>query len=291
MHSQNMVRSPLPEAESNQFCAGYQDFPETFRGIVADELDALLLIEACIGNMLCAINMNPLSMASLRIQSGSVIVFSENSSPAHMQRWRDGLSWSPSRNQGPFLLYKTLPGSDGLRYRVISYYHPQDVNPLNFSRFRRQQGPVVLSCPSQMSEFRRFLVNIHQTEHVAGLVARAFKESNNVMDSPQSLQFPRVQPQHYQPEQFSTTYNQPPMEAEPYSPPPTIAGEKESYYQNMYYSDNGSYHPGAQACSCGGIAQMQFRQLMHQHAHSNWLTRPLSLAPLRYECRNDMHLG
>ncbi|KAJ3394109.1 hypothetical protein HDU84_000137 [Entophlyctis sp. JEL0112] len=141
---------------------------ESWFGFVKDKADAVMLVEAVIAGSLKALKMVP---ASAKLRSGSVVIFAESHLQTQMTRWRDGESWSPSRIQGPFLLYRevestkgksgngasqaeaakcrfsttsmrpnsrlvangfakrtiTIVGSDNTKYRVISYFFPDDV--------------------------------------------------------------------------------------------------------------------------------------------------------------------
>ncbi|KAJ3063231.1 hypothetical protein HDU98_000927 [Podochytrium sp. JEL0797] len=178
----------------------------TVTGFVKEPYDASLVIAAIVSGALQALNAVPMSLSDLRIESGTVLVFAENSSMGQMVRWRDGKRWSASRLQGPFLLYReveassnsspstttspssthpeqearfqntvvrgktkfvpnglakrtlTLTGSDGNRYRVISYFYPADVAHL----YGDPPGGGVaggkrLETPSRMRQFERFL--------------------------------------------------------------------------------------------------------------------------------------
>ncbi|KAI8611801.1 Gti1/Pac2 family-domain-containing protein [Chytriomyces sp. MP71] len=166
------TQTPTPKPDQQMASANHQ-FLETFYGYVKNRMDALLLIEACIDGTLFPLNVTPVDLSRVRIRSGTVLVFAENSSHSMMVRWRDGERWSPSRIHGQFLLYRevistrhdsnsngeqpetctrfstsgarpntrlvpngfakrtiTLTGSDGNRYRVISYFYPSDVSHL-----------------------------------------------------------------------------------------------------------------------------------------------------------------
>ncbi|KAJ3026568.1 UNVERIFIED_CONTAM: hypothetical protein HDU68_005428, partial [Siphonaria sp. JEL0065] len=165
----------------------------------------------------------------------------------------------------------TLPGSDGQRYRVISYYLPQDVNPLNFSRAQHQLGAVSLQCPSQLPEFKKFVPFLKSTDHLANLLARAFKDVSllRVSMSPQSngTVYPtglhsdsRFQPQ----QQYYS------------SPTPSL-----QHNFSSYHNDTPHFHGNSlQRCSCGGLGNKSFAELMNHHAYSNW-SKPAILAPIR----------
>ncbi|QLL33981.1 hypothetical protein HG536_0F03060 [Torulaspora globosa] len=85
----------------------------TFRGFIEDENDALLLFQATVDGKLKHIPRRPYEIERRHlIVSGSVFVFVEEISG--IKRWTDGVSWSPSRIAGRFLIYKELDkGSSG----------------------------------------------------------------------------------------------------------------------------------------------------------------------------------
>lgn len=85
----------------------------TFRGFIEDENDALLLFQATIDGRLKHIPRRPYEIERRHlIVSGSVFVFVEEISG--IKRWTDGVSWSPSRIAGRFLIYRELDkGSSG----------------------------------------------------------------------------------------------------------------------------------------------------------------------------------
>ncbi|KAJ3394108.1 hypothetical protein HDU84_000136 [Entophlyctis sp. JEL0112] len=78
---------------------------ESWFGFVKEKADAVALVEAVIARRIRALKMVP---ATAKLRSGSVIVFAESSLQTQMTRWRDGESWSPSRIQGTFLLYREV---------------------------------------------------------------------------------------------------------------------------------------------------------------------------------------
>ncbi|KAJ3286813.1 hypothetical protein HDU79_006180, partial [Rhizoclosmatium sp. JEL0117] len=178
--------------------AASRRFTETWKGFIQEPLDAQLVIEGCVSGLLQPLNIIPMSLSDLTIRSGTVLVFAENSAMGQMVRWRDGCRWSASRLQGPFLLYReveassntssseperdvrfvntvvrgktkfvangmakrtlTLTGSDGNRYRVISYFYPADVAHLYGDPVVTVSEKVqMLSTPSRMPEFARFV--------------------------------------------------------------------------------------------------------------------------------------
>lgn len=82
----------------------------TFKGYIHDEADALLLLQATLEGRLHQISRRPYEIERpYLIVSGSVFVFVEEVSG--IKRWTDGVSWSPSRISGRFLIYKGLDKS------------------------------------------------------------------------------------------------------------------------------------------------------------------------------------
>lgn len=79
----------------------------TFEGYVRDTQDALILIQAVIDGILQPAQHRPSEQErATSIRSGAVYIFNERESSIH--RWTDGVSWSPSRILGNFLLYRQL---------------------------------------------------------------------------------------------------------------------------------------------------------------------------------------
>jgi hypothetical protein len=79
----------------------------TFTGYVATTQDALILFEACLTGVLHHVPRRPHDRErSHLVRSGSVFIYEENSSG--IKRWTDGVTWSPSRILGNFLVYREL---------------------------------------------------------------------------------------------------------------------------------------------------------------------------------------
>lgn len=84
----------------------------TFEGYVRDTQDALILIQAVIDGRLQPAQHRPSEQERpTSIRSGAVYIFNERESSIH--RWTDGVSWSPSRILGNFLLYRQLRKRSG----------------------------------------------------------------------------------------------------------------------------------------------------------------------------------
>ncbi|KAG0192485.1 hypothetical protein DFQ28_008984 [Apophysomyces sp. BC1034] len=67
-------------------------------------MDALLIFEACRRGILPKISRRLQERERGTVQSGTIFVFDERESG--IKRWTDGLSWSPSRILGNFLVYR-----------------------------------------------------------------------------------------------------------------------------------------------------------------------------------------
>ncbi|KAI8620696.1 hypothetical protein BC830DRAFT_458923 [Chytriomyces sp. MP71] len=190
----------------------------TYFGYIEDVTDAQLVIEGCVRKMLKKFS-SSFDTSTLDITSGVVVVIMEAG-----MRWRDKLTWSPSRAYGPFLLYRevevakdasqplvnakfrgltrsigidsgiaptfssktlkpgtrvveggftkrtiTLTGSDGMRYRLISYARADDIRKIRLNatdaseEYRTLSNELVaggevpaLTRPSQDDKFKQF---------------------------------------------------------------------------------------------------------------------------------------
>lgn len=79
----------------------------TFTGYVATTQDALILFEACLTGVLHHVPRRPHDRERTHlVRSGSVFIYEETSSG--IKRWTDGVTWSPSRILGNFLVYREL---------------------------------------------------------------------------------------------------------------------------------------------------------------------------------------
>lgn len=88
------------------------DISPTFKGYIEDENDALLILQATLDGKLQQIPRRPYEIERpYLIVSGSIFVFVEEVSG--IKRWTDGISWSPSRITGKFLVYRELDKSSG----------------------------------------------------------------------------------------------------------------------------------------------------------------------------------
>jgi Gti1/Pac2 family transcription factor len=79
----------------------------TWRGFIHTTRDGLMLLEACLQGHLSHIPRRPHDRERQSIiSSGNIFVYEENASG--IRRWTDGITWSPSRIMGNFLVYREL---------------------------------------------------------------------------------------------------------------------------------------------------------------------------------------
>ncbi|KAM0334079.1 hypothetical protein ACHAQA_001099 [Verticillium albo-atrum] len=79
----------------------------TWQGHVASTLDAVVLFEACLSGHLRHVPRRPHDRERQDlIQSGQVFIYEEHASG--IKRWTDGVTWSPSRILGNYLIYREL---------------------------------------------------------------------------------------------------------------------------------------------------------------------------------------
>lgn len=102
----------------------------TFTGHVATTTDALILFEACLQGHLSHVPRRPHDRErSALIRSGSVFIYEENASG--IKRWTDGVTWSPSRILGNFLVYRELdkPFPPGEKKRAMKKQNRRPSRP------------------------------------------------------------------------------------------------------------------------------------------------------------------
>lgn len=145
----------------------------TFRGYVGTTTDALILFEACLTGVLHHVPRRPHDRErSQLVRSGSVFIYEENASG--IKRWTDGVTWSPSRILGNFLVYRELdkPFPPGEKKRAMKkgtrrptqparpgepYPRPQESNGSAYSPVTPTAGPPI-GERTQQSEMERALV-------------------------------------------------------------------------------------------------------------------------------------
>ncbi|KND91622.1 Global transcription regulator sge1 [Tolypocladium ophioglossoides CBS 100239] len=92
----------------------------TWNGYVASTLDALVLIQGAFEGVLTHVPRRPHDRERQDlIKSGSIFIYEEHASG--IKRWTDGVSWSPSRILGNFLIYRELdkPFAPGEKKRAL----------------------------------------------------------------------------------------------------------------------------------------------------------------------------
>ncbi|KAG9777950.1 Global transcription regulator sge1 [Exophiala dermatitidis] len=102
----------------------------TFRGHVATTQDALILFEACLQGHLSHVPRRPHDRErSSLIRSGCIFIYEENASG--IKRWTDGVTWSPSRILGNFLVYRELdkPFPPGEKKRAMKKQQRRSTRP------------------------------------------------------------------------------------------------------------------------------------------------------------------
>lgn len=79
----------------------------TWKGFIHTTFDALIVLEACLQGDLHHIPRRPHDRERPHIiTGGNVFIYEENASG--IKRWTDGVTWSPSRIMGNFLVYREL---------------------------------------------------------------------------------------------------------------------------------------------------------------------------------------
>ena len=120
------ARSSMPSATTSvptgrsQHHNAEAEFAPTWDGVIHSTQDALLIIEACLSGKLSHVPRRPHDKErGEQIKSGSIFVYEENASG--IKRWTDGLTWSPSRIMGNFLVYRELekPFPPGEKKRAV----------------------------------------------------------------------------------------------------------------------------------------------------------------------------
>ncbi|KAF2811059.1 uncharacterized protein BDZ99DRAFT_352991, partial [Mytilinidion resinicola] len=92
----------------------------TLNGAIQTTHDGLLVVEGCLQGVLMHVPRRPHDKERAdQIKSGSIFVYEENASG--IKRWTDGLTWSPSRIMGNFLIYRELekPFPPGEKKRAV----------------------------------------------------------------------------------------------------------------------------------------------------------------------------
>jgi hypothetical protein len=122
--------TPPSAPGSGSSSLGSNTLQPTFTGYVASTKDALILFEACLIGHLNHIPRRPNERErNSLIHSGCVFIYVENASG--IKRWTDGVTWSPSRILGNFLVYRELdrPFPPGEKKKVIKKQERRAARP------------------------------------------------------------------------------------------------------------------------------------------------------------------
>jgi hypothetical protein len=101
----------------------------SFAGIVLNSRDALLLFTEAIHGRIPMITRRPHDKERAHsISSGNIFIYCEHNSS--IKRWTDGVTWSPSRIMGNFLIYRELNKGfpPGEKKRAAKKKRPEDVD-------------------------------------------------------------------------------------------------------------------------------------------------------------------
>ncbi|KAJ3096748.1 hypothetical protein HK100_005500 [Physocladia obscura] len=250
------------QSVSHQTQLQQQDYNfETFFGFVKDKADAVIIVEACVSGMLPCIPPNKFGNLCFR---------------------SDGGNWTTSKLNDGFLLYRetessigpllnpagtcplftagslktntqlvpdgmakrtiSLAGSDGNRYRVISYFYPREIEG-----YFNQSGIRILNSPSDLPEFASLKQSLTTQSTPIAIANRHATEACGIMLPPswsntQQKLSPSLQHEHNT----------------------VVAADRQCL----------------QRCFCGGIAS--FRAIRHGHKwNETFFSKPLYLAPIR----------
>ena len=122
----------------------------TINSHVATTQDALILFEACLTGHLSHVPRRPHDRErSTLIRSGSVFIYEENASG--IKRWTDGVTWSPSRILGNFLVYRELdrPFPPGEKKKAMKKNTRRPTRPGEpYPRHENASGSYSLTTPS-----------------------------------------------------------------------------------------------------------------------------------------------
>lgn len=106
---------------------------ESFRGRIETESDCIVLIDLARRGIIPRVQRRLTDRERREIRHGSVFVYWEEES--RIRRWTDGMSWTPSRVQGVFLVYKQLLHTSpmvkktysavcsNMNFHIVGYYH------------------------------------------------------------------------------------------------------------------------------------------------------------------------
>ncbi|KAI9326320.1 Gti1/Pac2 family-domain-containing protein [Obelidium mucronatum] len=273
-------------------------FHETYYGFVKSKHDAMLLVEACIAGELQPLNVTPVDLTELRIQSGTVIVFGECTSHMQMIRWRDGGKWSPSRINDRFLLYREVcatttndlihpVGNEVSRFTNVNTRPSTRLVPHGFAKRtisvfghlyaagrgvrQHHNHDGKLQVPSQSPQFHKFVklvkkLDAESSENVSKESGVGTSEELQQQHQQQQQLSPQQQPEdlHPQPNQYDQWNTQSRIEE---------GGTMHVSHQTEMVGEGGVLMKG---CFCG--EQLPSNQLGY---NPRWDSHPPALAPLK----------
>ncbi|KAF1812043.1 hypothetical protein P152DRAFT_398324, partial [Eremomyces bilateralis CBS 781.70] len=154
----------------------------TWKGFVHTTMDAMMIFEACLSGYLHHIPRRPHDKERPElITSGSCFVYEENASG--IKRWTDGMSWSPSRIMGNFLVYRELnqPFPPGEKKRAKRKRSMADVG--NEANYRKSSNSPDVETPAKgnCAEDRRLVGSLIDSYGFkkGGLIKKTLSISSN----------------------------------------------------------------------------------------------------------------
>lgn len=102
----------------------------TYFGFIESTYDALVLFEACLSGLIAHVPRRPHDREREHvIKSGNIFLYEESTSG--IKRWTDGISWSPSRILGNFLIYRQLQKPFGPGEKKKALKKPKSTNGIS----------------------------------------------------------------------------------------------------------------------------------------------------------------
>lgn len=152
-----------------------------FRGFVETTLDALLIFEGCKRGQLGKITRRLQEVEKRRlIVSGAVFVFDEEQTG--IKRWTDGLTWSPSRTLGNFLVYRELDKKGGPSLSLEGGWD----DAANIALPPPTPGSMMDRPPSQQQQDSQFAIQQQQPPLASTSSAVNLPNGNSMMARPRS---------------------------------------------------------------------------------------------------------
>ena len=160
---------------------GVASLQPTFTGHVNTTQDALILFEACLTGQLSHVPRRPHDRERNQlIRSGCVFIYEENASG--IKRWTDGVTWSPSRILGNFLVYRELdkPFPPGEKKRAMNKNRrpPRPGEP--YSRPEGSEGQYSPPLPNSSIDPNRAPTEVERSLIGSLIDSYGFKENGLV---------------------------------------------------------------------------------------------------------------